>query len=237
MKKKIKESLFFKSLILLKQKPKNLLFIFLFDILFFVLITLIGFLFFSGFPKTETALRTMANEIGLLPIFLLLILYYLVILFVHSTIKLFIINQISKIDKKIWKFFLSNVITFFLLIIISSISMLIIYNVLDFIFKEEIVRILVIVLVIFYISLNYTFISISQFLATKKLRINQILKKTSNLTFKRFLFPPTILAILVAIAYLFRNIPQIQLSAIILAFLFILINRAYFYLLSKNVHT
>jgi len=231
---KIKDSLFFKSLILLKKKPKNLLFIFLFDILFFISLMITNFLFFNKI-QDEAAFIALVDKIGIILSLLWVLLYFLILLLIHTIIKLFIINQISKVDKQILGFYKKNLVFFIISIMASFIFMIIIFNVLNFIFKEEVVKVLLIIIAIFLFSINYTFISISQFLATKKLTILQIIKKALNLTFNKFLFPPTVLATLAIISYLFRNIYQIQITALILTFLLILTNRAYFYLLTKNV--
>jgi len=237
---KIKRSLFFRSLILLKEKPKNLLFIFLFDILFFVLLLLLGNLLLSRLPTTEIGIQNFVSEVGLWPIFLLLIIYYLIALLLHSSIKLLIINQISEIKvnlSNIIKFYLKNLIFYIISLLFILLTTLIIYNVIDFIFKQEIVQILLLIFFVFIFSITYTFVSISQFLSAKKPKIHNVLKKSLDITFHKFLFPPTILSILVILAYLFRNFPFVQIPSIILAFFLILVNRAYFYLLTKNVST
>ena len=252
--KTLKKGLFFRSWELIKKKPKNLIFILFFDVLFLIVLIIFERLIRTYLPKDPTSIQNFFLGSNPVLLLILLLFYYLIIIFVHSILKILILRRISDYDKQkanisLKKFFLLNITIFPVSMILFIIIRLILYS----IFNPTFFKWVAVIFYVIYIILVYVFINLSHAVFIREKSLKKILKKSLSLTFKGIKkYYGTLLWVLVlAAAYLLffsivgniakaANIKQELYNVIyttisfILLYFVVFINRIYFYLISKE---
>jgi len=256
-----KESYFVKSLRLIRNNPKNIFHIILFDILFLAAMGIFTKLVEFFFLKTP--LETSAVTITIYLV--LILLYYLALVFIWTFFKYLVLNSIKSLFKKT-KLSFVNIKKFFLLNLLIFIVFFIAFFILNTTFligaKQEYAPYIFLIINLPLILLTYIFMNISHtlFSGSEKPIIKGITKKTFNamskvknyiaiffmnviaimIYFVIFYFVGLILKNTLFKGYLasvqYYNIYTIIFSVITTAFFYFIIffNRIYFYNIIKN---
>lgn len=183
--KKFKDNYFVKTLKLIKNNPKNIFHIILFDILFIATITIF-------YKLTEFLLLKAPTEISTITIIIyliLILLYYLILILIYSFFKHLILNSIKSLFKQI-KINFKNIKKFYLLNLLIFIVFLIIFFILNILFlnstKQEYAAYILLIINLILFLILYIFINISHtlFSESEKPRIKEITKKSFTIILK-----------------------------------------------------
>lgn len=249
IKKKFFESLFLKSLKLIKKKPKNILYIILFDLLFIGTVYSVSSLF-----------RLIQPELFSLALFYML-LNFLIFAFIYSFFKYIVLDYVLSFVKKtefsfkrIKDFFILNLLIFIILLLIMIfVNIISIFTIKPQYLQQFLSVVSFIIFFFIYACLN---ISHSLFMQGNNWRSSFV--KGNSFLFKKIksYFPVYGFSLLALILLLFlgnivvlllRFIPNTSLgfyqaymsiySVVILLFLYALhiVNRLYFYLIVERV--
>ena len=245
--KRIKESHFYKTLLLIKSKPKLIFLMVLFDILFFASI------YYSANLITLILQKLTLNNISnrTLSFFLLALSYILLLIFIYSFFKYCILGFIKSLKKKVGfnfkklaKFYLLNLI----ILISAFIIFVAVYSLIKIIFIMQFAKIILLSFFVAYLILINAFINLSHIFFIKEDNVGDILKKSSGFLFRfryiliyvnSFLVFLGFYVIYYLLVLIFKSLIlsyyQIYftvftiLTSIVIYLIFILFNRIYFY--------
>ena len=251
---KIKGTYFAKTYNLYLKNIKDLLIVFIFDVLFLLALSL--------FTKlTEDFALSMQYSLQISPTkaALFLFLYVLIIIFLYSFFKYIVLHRIKGIFKK-EKFGFERLRQFFILNLIIIFSLVIIYFLLNWIFlvnaKPQSRSFVFIAIHLPYIFFSYAFLNIAHYMFLDTKSIKAILRKSFQITFTKiksytgiYLSDIVIFTIYIVLFYIVGSIvkkspsnllyfPLYQKIFIILTGLvlykIIFFNRLYFYLIIRE---
>jgi len=188
--KKIRDSYFAKTFGLMKDDPKNMFHIILFDFLFLAAIGAFYKLTEFFFLKTPPEISVTTAIIYLI----LTLMYYLTLILIYSFFKYSILNSMRSLFKKT-KHDWSNLKKFYLLNLLVFVALFMAFLVLNGVFligvKEEYAAYVFLIISVPLFLIAYIFMNISHtmFSEAEKPRIKEIVRKAINLVFevKRYL--------------------------------------------------
>jgi len=223
------------------------------DLVFLSIVYIFGRSIGSLFPSDPTKLIGMFGTPGKVLAFLLfyLVVYHLIIIFIYSFFKLGILSIIKGLFvkerfafRRLGKFYLLNVINYSLLFIVF----LVLAAILSFIFKQEILKYVLMVVAVISAFFAYAFININHSLFIDHKRV---FKRSLFLCFKRInkYIPVYVFSVLIALVYgvvifllflLFKNFRYdgsaiMSVFTLIYFYLVLAFNRIYFYVIVKEM--
>ncbi len=183
--KKIRESHFAKTFGLMKDNPKNMLHIILFDILFLATMSVFYKLTEFFFLRTLPEISVTTTIIYLI----LTLMYYLALILIYSFFKYSILNSIKSLFKKTKGGF-DNLKKFYLLNLLIFVVLFMAFLVLNGVFligvKEEYAAYALLIISVPLFLIAYIFMNIghTMFSEAEKPRIKEIARKAFNLVFE-----------------------------------------------------
>ncbi len=175
----IKESVFYKSLELIKHKPNNFFVIFLFDALFLGILASIGWLIRQYLPGNPDQIQNYVRTSGIYFFLLFFLCYNLFLVFIYSLFKALILQRIGLYDKKKPRLNLKKLFLLNLIIIVCALAVFFFVNILVFfLFKNSFFQALATFFLILYGVALYLFINFAHSLSIKEDSLIKILSKT-----------------------------------------------------------